>query len=162
MQAADVLRMARPSPNSPYIAEELKFVRRRTGVTINPGTYFGSTAGSPAFLIQNSTVTFNPGTYHITSATAGTPGIQMSSHTFGGSTTVSFGSGTYTVYGGITDNDLFGSAVNWNSTSGSPSLFIIDGGGLQLTGNSGSSGSAGTSTGGVTFYNTGTAPRPVL
>jgi len=125
-----------------------------TGVTVKPGNYWGS----PAFLIQNSTVTFLAGNYGIASTTAGTPGIQLSSHTFGGSTTVSFGSGTYTVYGGITDNDLFGSAVNWNSTAGSPSVFVIDGGGLHLTGNSGGSGSAGTSTGGVTFYNTGTTP----
>ncbi len=127
-------------------------------VTVNPGTYFGSTTGDPAFLIRNSTVTFNPGTYYIVSRTAGTPGIQLSSQTFGGSTTVSFGAGTYNVYGGITDNDpLFGSAVNWNSSAGSSALFNIVGGGLHLTGNVSSSGSAGASSGGVTFYNTGTA-----
>jgi hypothetical protein len=133
-------------------------IKNATGtVTVNPGTYFGSTTGAPAFLIQNSTVTFRPGTYYIVSQTAGTPGLQLSSLTFGGSTTVSFGSGTYNVYGGITDNDLFGSAVNWNSSAGSSALFNIVGGGLHLTGSSGNSGSAGASSGGVTFYNTGTA-----
>ena len=100
---------------------------------------------------------FNPGTYYIESRTTGQPGIKLISHGFAGNSKVNFGSGTYTVYGGITDNDLFGTGVNWNSTASSPSVFILDGGGLKLTGNSGNSGTAATSTGGVTFYNTGTA-----
>jgi hypothetical protein len=126
-------------------------------VTVNPGTYFGPATGGPAFKITNTTVVFNPGTYYIESRAAGQPGIQIQSTTIGGATKVSFGSGTYTVYGGITDNNVFGSAVNWNSTGSSASLFIIDGGGLKLTGTPGTSGSASTSTGGVTFFNTGTA-----
>jgi Flp pilus assembly protein TadG len=125
----------------------------KTGITVTQGTYWGS----PAFKIQNSTVTFQPGTYNIISRTAGTPGIQMTSTIFN-TNKVSFGSGTYTVAGGITDNGAFGSAVNWNNSAGSAALFIIDGGGLKLTGNqSNGTGSIGTSSGGVTFYNTGTA-----
>ncbi|HLJ23806.1 MAG TPA: pilus assembly protein TadG-related protein [Candidatus Acidoferrales bacterium] len=125
-------------------------------VTFNPGTYFGSTAGQPAIQILSGNVVFNPGTYYIESRTAGTYGIQIAANG-SNNTHVSFGSGTYTVYGGITDCCSFGSAVNWNSTASSPTMIILDGGGLRLIGNSGSSGSASTSTGGVTFFNTGTA-----
>ncbi len=123
-----------------------------TGITVTPGTYFGS----PAFSIRNATVTFQPGTYYIVSRTAGGPGILLNGLNLGANT-VSFGPGTYTVYGGIQDNSLFGTAVNWNNSSGTSSMFILDGGGLTLLGNSGNSGSVGQYSGGVTFYNTGTA-----
>jgi hypothetical protein len=129
----------------------------KTGITINPGTYWGG-GTNPAFKITNSTVTFLPGTYNIISQVVGQPGIQMTSTGFLGANVVTFGSGTYTVAGGIKDNGTFGSSVNWNNTAGSAALFILDGGGLTLTGNSGNgTGSVGTSSGGVTFYNTGTA-----
>jgi Putative Flp pilus-assembly TadE/G-like len=124
----------------------------KTGITVSPGTYFGS----PAFRITNSTVTFQSGTYFIVSRTAGTPGIQLNA-TVSHNNTVSFGSGTYTVYGGISDSAAFGTAVNWNNAAGSSAMFIMDGGGLKLIGNQGNSGAVGLASGGVTFYNTGTA-----
>lgn len=131
-------------------------INNKTGITISPGTYWGG-GTNPAFKITNSTVTFLPGTYNIISQVVGQPGIQMTSTIFN-TNQVSFGSGTYTVAGGITDNGAFGSAVNWNNSAGSAALFIIDGGGLKLTGSqSNGTGSIGTSSGGVTFYNTGTA-----
>jgi Flp pilus assembly protein TadG len=127
----------------------------RTGIIVQPGTYYGT--GAPAFTITNSWVTFSAGNYNFVSETAGQPGIKLVGTIFGGNT-VSFGAGRYTVYGGITDNGSFGSAVNWSNTANSSTLFIIDGGGLKLTGNSGTGGgSVGNSKGGVTFFNTGTA-----
>jgi Flp pilus assembly protein TadG len=127
-------------------------------VTVNSGTYFGSAAGAPAFQITNSTVVFNSGTYHIVSRTAGTPAINLIKTAAGNTNQVSFGAGTYHVYGGIKDIAVFGSSVNWNSTAGTPSLFNIWGGGLTLIGGSGSTtGSVGQSSGGVTFFNSGTA-----
>ena len=83
---------------------------------MTPGTYWGS----PAFSITNSTVTFQPGTYTIVSKTAGQPGIKLISTIFN-TNQVSFGGGTYTIYGGINDSSTFGTAVNWNTTAGSPS-----------------------------------------
>lgn len=129
-----------------------------TGITITPGTYWGSTAGDPAFKIRNSQVTFQAGTYNIISRTPGTPAIQLISTGFGGNT-VSFGAGTYTLSGGITDTGFaFGSNVNWNNTPNTATLFNINGGGLQLLGNqSNGTGVVEQTTGGVTFYNTGTA-----
>jgi len=127
-------------------------------VTVNPGTYFGSAGGAPAFQITNSTVVFNAGTYHIESRTAGTPAINLIKTAAGNTNQVSFGAGTYYVYGGIKDIASFGSSVNWNSTAGTPSMFIIDGGGLTLIGNqSSTTGSVSQSSGGVTFFNSGTA-----
>jgi hypothetical protein len=123
-----------------------------TGVIVSPGTYYGT--GNPVFNIQNSTVTFSAGNYAFVEETAGTPGLKINSTAFGGST-INFGSGKYTIYGGITDTN-FGSNLNWNSTASSSSVFAIVGGGLKLTGNSGNGGgTVATSTGGVTFYNTG-------
>jgi hypothetical protein len=129
----------------------------RQNITVTPGTYWGS----PAFKIQDSTVTFQPGTYTIVSKTPGVPALQLNSSVLGRNN-VSFGAGTYTFAGGITDVSiagfLFGSAVNWNNTAGTPSMMIIDGGGLTLIGSSGNGGgSVGQSNGGITFYNTGTA-----
>ena len=128
----------------------------KTGITVTPGNYWGS----PAFTISNSNVTFQAGTYNIISRTAGIPGIQMASTGFN-TNQISFGAGTYTIVGGVSDAALFGSAVNWNNTAGTAAMFIIDGGGLTLVGNQGASGnqggSVGQTTGGVTFYNTGTA-----
>jgi len=130
-------------------------INGKTGIVVTPGTYWGS----PAFSITNSTVTFQAGTYNIISKTFGTPGIQLVSTGFLGNTQVSFGAGTYTVVGGIKDNsNFFGSAVNWNNTAGTASLFVLDGGGLSLIGHQANgTGSIGQTTGGVTFYNTGTA-----
>jgi hypothetical protein len=122
-------------------------------VTFNPGTYFGG-GGAPAIKITSGNVVFNPGNYYIESRTASTFGIDIANGAANG-VRVSFGSGTYTVYGGIRDFGSFGSGINWNSTASSPTVVILDGGGLDLRGNSGSSGSASTSTGGVMFYNTG-------
>ena len=130
----------------------------RHNITITPGTYWGSTAGDPAFLIQNSSVTFQAGTYNIISRTPGTPAIRLQAGFFGGNT-VSFGAGTYTLSGGITDTGFgFGSSVNWNNTPNTATLFNINGGGLTLLGNqSNGTGAVEQTTGGVTFYNTGTA-----
>ncbi len=128
----------------------------KSGITVTPGNYWGS----PAFTISNSNVTFQAGTYNIISRTAGVRGIQMSSTGFN-TNQISFGAGTYTIVGGVSDVAPFGTAVNWNNTAGTAALFIIDGGGLTLVGNQGASGnqggSVGQTTGGVTFYNTGTA-----
>jgi len=109
--------------------------------TLNPGTYCGQ------IQINNSTVIFNPGPYVIAGGALGA-GIKISS-TFFEASNVFFGAGTYTIAGGITDSAI-GSDVNFNVTGGgNNSLFILDGGGLNLfatfaTGN------------GVTFYNSGT------
>lgn len=127
-----------------------------TGVQVKPGTYWGS-GTNPAFNITNSKVTFQPGTYTIVSQTAGQPGIKLSSSTFN-TNQVSFGGGTYTIYGGISDTAGFGTGVNWNTGSGTASEMILVGGGLTLVGNaSAGKGAIGNSTGGVMFYNTGTA-----
>jgi len=128
-------------------------------VTFTPGSYYGP------IKIINSTVVFANsggvgstcagGTYCINSSTQ--PGINLASNNLFGGSRVSFQAGIYTVAGGISDAGSFGSFINFNSTAGSPSLIILDGGGLKLLGNSGNSGSAGQSSGGITFYNTGTA-----
>jgi hypothetical protein len=123
-------------------------------VKITPGNYYGP------ITITNSYVVFqNTGgtgtTYAINSPTQ--PGIKLASNNLFGGSNVQFQAGTYTVAGGISDTGSYGSFINFNSTAGTPNLIILDGGGLQLVGNSGSSGTAGQSTGGITFYNTGTA-----
>ena len=123
-------------------------------VKITPGTYYGP------ITITNSYVVFqNTGgtgtTYAINSPTQ--PGIKLASNNLFGGSNVQFQAGTYTIAGGISDTGTFGSFINFNSTAGTPNLIILDGGGLQLVGNSGASGTAGQSTGGITFYNSGTA-----
>lgn len=126
-------------------------------VTFTPGSYYGP------ITITNSFVTFaNTGavgstctdTYCVNSSSQ--PGIKLASNNFFGGSNVNFQAGTYTVAGGISDTGSFGSYINFNSTSGTPSLIKLYGGGLKLVGNSGSSGTAGQSSGGITFYNTGT------
>jgi Flp pilus assembly protein TadG len=104
------------------------------------------------------TITFTPGTYMIVgNPNAGIGALYTRSHFGQGNVVVNFGSGTYYLLGGITDNDLFGTAFNFNATQGTPSLFVLYGGGLTLTGSGGNgAGSIGAGNG-VTFYNTGIA-----
>jgi hypothetical protein len=122
-------------------------------VTFAPGNYMGP------IKIVNSYVTFTGGTmasvFNVNSASQ--PGLNIASNNLFGGSTVLFQAATYTIAGGLSDAGSFGSYINFNSTTGQASLMILDGGGLKLVGNSGASGSAGQSTGGITFYNTGTA-----
>ena len=114
------------------------------GLSILPGS------GTPI------TVTFTPGTYMIVgNPTAGIGAIQTHSKFGSGNVSVNFGSGTYYIVGGIQDNFGFGSYFNFNATQGSPSLFVLYGGGLNLIGNGGGTGGSVGTAQGVTFYNTG-------
>jgi hypothetical protein len=138
---------------------------------IQPGTYYGTLHGSGAsgtdavFTIVNSSVTFTSGSYDLynnnTSASSNPApwGVQITSGFFGQSQ-VNFQAGNYNIVGGITDGGagFFGSFINFNSTAGSANTIILNGGGLNLVGSSGTGGgTTGQSSGGVTFYNTGTA-----
>ena len=147
-----------------------------TGITaasnfkVQPGTYYGTlsaASGTDAvFTIVNSSVTFTGGgtynLYNTNTSTSSNPsawGIRINSGFFGQSQ-VSFGAGNYDVVGGITDGGagFFGSFLNFNSTAGSANIIILNGGGLNVVGSSGTgSGTAAQASGGVTFYNTGTA-----
>ncbi len=122
----------------------------QTGYTINPGIYCGGIE------IINSQVLFAPGNYVIVGTTGGgIGGISIHSRGFFGNTQVYFGAGQYAIVGGINDNDLFGSYINYN-IGGGTSLFILYGGGLSLVGNQHSGGGSVGDGNGVTFYNTGT------
>jgi hypothetical protein len=103
-------------------------------------------------------VTFTPGTYMIVgNPTAGIGGIQTHSRFGQNNVQVNFGSGTYYILGGINDSFGFGSYFNFNATQGSPSLFVLYGGGMNLVGNGGNGGGSVGLADGVTFYNTGIA-----
>jgi Flp pilus assembly protein TadG len=129
-----------------------------SGTAAHPVTFAAGNYKGPIKIV-NSYVTFLGGsmasTYAINSASQ--PGINIASNNLFGGSTVNFQAATYTIAGGLSDAGSFGSYINFNSTSGQASLMILDGGGMKLVGNSGASGSAGQSTGGITFYNTGTA-----
>jgi Putative Flp pilus-assembly TadE/G-like len=139
-----------------------------TNFRVQPGTYYGTfsgTSGTDAvFTIINSSVTFNSGSYDlyntntITSSNPSPWGIRVNSGFFGQSQ-VNFQAGNYNIVGGITDGGpgFVGSFINFNSTAGASNTIILNGGGLNLVGNSGTAGTAGQSSGGVTFYNTGAA-----
>jgi len=126
-------------------------------VIFSPGNYYGP------ITISNSVVTFDAGTYAINIPTSSTSaGIAVQNAIFAGST-VKFQAGTYTIAGGISDDAGllgFGSNMDFDSTAGSTqSLIILYGGGLHLSGSLFSGllggGSIAKSTGGITFYNTG-------
>ena len=139
-----------------------------TNFRIQPGTYYGTLSGASGtdavFTIVNSSVTFNLGSYDLynnntsTSSSPSAVGVRVNSGFFGQSQ-VNFQAGNYNIVGGITDGGagFSGSFINFNSTAGSANTIILNGGGLNLVGNSGTAGTAGQSSGGVTFYNTGTA-----
>jgi Flp pilus assembly protein TadG len=84
----------------------------------------------------------------------------------GGGIEVDLGSGTYYILGGISDGGFnygggffsFGSHVNFNWDQGGPALYVLQGGGLTMTGNGFFGGGFGSVNqgNGVTFYNTGT------
>jgi Flp pilus assembly protein TadG len=104
------------------------------------------------------TITFTPGTYMIVgNANAGIGAIQTHSRFGEGNVIVNFGSGTYYLIGGINDSFGFGSSFNFNATQGTPSLFVLYGGGVTFTGNGGNNGGTVGAGNGVTFYNTGIA-----
>jgi hypothetical protein len=141
-----------------------------TNFHIQPGTYYGTLSGASGtdavFTIVNSAVTFNSGSYNLyntNTSTSSNPtpwGIRVTSGFFGESQ-VNFQAGNYNIVGGIMDGGaglgFLGSFINFNTTAGSSNTIILNGGGLNLVGSTGvGGGTVGQSSGGVTFYNTGT------
>ncbi len=139
------------------LLRHLSSSRRTTTPYFNNGLNCGGLEFLPGSDLP-ITITFTPGTYMIVgNANAGIGAIQTHSRYGEGNVIVNFGSGTYYFIGGINDSFGFGSSFNFNATQGTPSLFVLYGGGVTFTGNGGNNGGTVGAGNGVTFYNTGIA-----